>query len=89
MSIPAIGVRTATGGALPSVRPIIAYNADALEQSFTFEPMRTDPTVFQAVMIDGGTLTWPNGADINPDVLYYGGTPPWAQGVSHTEAVRS
>jgi hypothetical protein len=49
-----------------------------------FEPVRTDPMVFESVTVDGGTLTWPNGADIDPDVLYYGGTPPWALAVAPT-----
>ena len=51
-----------------------------------FELVRTDPTFFQSVIVDGGTLTWPNGADIDPDVLYYGGTPPWARVTPHTSS---
>lgn len=46
-----------------------------------FEPIRTDPTHFQAVRVDPelGTLVWPNGADIDPDVLYERLTPAWAE----------
>lgn len=44
-----------------------------------FEPVRNDYSFFQAMRVDGGTVVWPNGADIDPDVLYYGGTPSWAQ----------
>ena len=31
-----------------------------------------DPKVFDAVMVDPvlGTICWPNGADLDPDVLY-------------------
>jgi hypothetical protein len=54
-----------------------------------FEPVRTDADFFRAVFVDGGTLVWPNGADIDPDVLYYEGTPPWAQPKSHPEEVRA
>lgn len=54
-----------------------------------FAPVRSDPAFFRAVVVDGGTLTWPNGADIDPDVLYYGGTPPWAHARPHPEEVRS
>lgn len=43
-----------------------------------FAPVRSDTAFFQAVCVDGGTLAWPNGADIDPDILYHGGTPPWA-----------
>jgi hypothetical protein len=43
-----------------------------------FEPVRTDATFFRSVFVAGGTVAWPNGADIDPDVLYYGGPPPWA-----------
>lgn len=37
-----------------------------------FEPIRTDRGVFEAVAVDPelGAVFWPNGADIEPDVLY-------------------
>lgn len=54
-----------------------------------FAPVRTNPSFFQSVVVDGGTLTWPNGADIDPDVLYHGGTPPWAQVPAYTKEARS
>ena len=44
-----------------------------------FEPIRSDPTVFRSMKIEGGTIAWNNGADIDPDVLYYGLTPAWAE----------
>jgi hypothetical protein len=36
-----------------------------------FEPIVRDATVFRAVRVDPklGTIVWPNGADIDPDVL--------------------
>jgi len=42
-----------------------------------FEPLRRDPAAFGAVRVDPelGTIVWPNGADIDPDVLRYGRTP--------------
>lgn len=42
-----------------------------------FEPIRKDSTVFRAMKVEGGTITWDNGADIDPDVLYYNLTPAW------------
>lgn len=44
-----------------------------------FEPIRNDPAIFRSMKIEGGTVAWNNGADIDPDVLYYGLTPAWAE----------
>lgn len=36
-----------------------------------FEPLVRDPVLFRAVRVDPelGTIVWPNGADMDPDVL--------------------
>jgi hypothetical protein len=44
-----------------------------------FEPIREDPNLFEQVRVEAGTIVWPNGADIDPDVLYYGLTPAWME----------
>lgn len=46
-----------------------------------FEPIRSNLKLFQQVAIDPEweCLVWPNGADIDPDALYYDGPPPWAE----------
>lgn len=51
-----------------------------------FEPIRKQADLFRAVRVEYGALTWPNGADIDPDVLYYGGTPAWARQHDETRA---
>lgn len=45
-----------------------------------FEPVRRDRHVFEAVTVDPelGTVVWPNGADIDPSVLYGLHEPAWA-----------
>lgn len=46
-----------------------------------FEPLRQDPELFRQVRVDDelGTIVWPNGADMDPDVLH-GDHPPTRQG---------
>ena len=46
-----------------------------------FEPIRNDPELFRAVRVDEecGTIVWPNGADIDPDVWYFGLKPAWME----------
>jgi len=40
-----------------------------------FDELVENPDMFRQVTVSGGILSWPNGADIDPDVLYYGLTP--------------
>jgi len=44
-----------------------------------FEPIRRNLIVFRSVKVEGGTIAWDNGADMDPDVLYYGLTPAWME----------
>lgn len=39
-----------------------------------FEDIRRDPKAFAELRVDAeaGTIVWPNGADLAPDVLYSG-----------------
>jgi len=34
-----------------------------------FEPLK-EPGYFQRFFLEGGTVTWPNGADVAPETLY-------------------
>ena len=36
-----------------------------------FAPVRDAPMFFKLVEVEGGTIAWPNGADMDPEVLYY------------------
>jgi hypothetical protein len=42
-----------------------------------FEPLKKDPAKFRQVKVDPelGTIVWPNGADVCPDVLFQGRLP--------------
>jgi len=47
-----------------------------------FESIRTDLVLFGQVRAEGGTVVWPNGADLCPDVLIWSGPPPEESGAS-------
>ena len=44
-----------------------------------FEPIRKNPEMFRSVKVIDGTIGWENGADIDPDVLYYDLKPAWME----------
>jgi hypothetical protein len=41
-----------------------------------FEEIRSNRCVFEQARAEAGTVVWPNGADLCPDVLIWGGLPP-------------
>jgi len=41
-----------------------------------FSEIRSDQARFREMRVEAGTLVWPNGADLCPDVLIWGGLPP-------------
>ena len=41
-----------------------------------FAEIRKDEARFREIRVEGGTIVWPNGADLCPDVLIWGGLPP-------------
>ena len=43
-----------------------------------FAEIRNDGLRFREMRVEGGTLVWPTGADLCPDVLIWGGLPPAA-----------
>lgn len=51
-----------------------------------FEPLRSDRSLFAAVSVDPdfGTVVWPNGADIDPEVLLHGRTPVSSHAPTHS-----
>lgn len=52
-----------------------------------FEAIRNDPNLFRQVRVEGGTVAWPNEADIDPVVLHGSAMPAWfKRGDSETAA---
>jgi hypothetical protein len=55
-----------------SVTPLEGYVLEL--HGPVFDRLRTEPELFRAVRVDAalGTIVWPTGADLCPDVLYRG-----------------
>ena len=55
-------------------------NLDKYLRGPIFESLRSDPARFREMTVEpeAGTISWPNGADIDPDVLYHDLLPAWA-----------
>jgi hypothetical protein len=49
---------------------------DDLLHGPVFEPLRSDEAMFRRVRVRRGTIVWPGGTDIDPDVLIWGGPAP-------------
>lgn len=56
-----------------------------------FEPLRSDVALFREVRVDAelGTIVWPNGADMDPDVLHGDATPVEPPAVRETRTSRA
>jgi hypothetical protein len=57
----------------------VERDVSALLVGPVFEAVRGDRAVFCQVRAEGGTVVWPNGADLCPDVVIWGGPPPAEQ----------
>jgi hypothetical protein len=55
---------------------VIERDVEPLLRGPVFEPLRSDPERFREARAEAGTVAWPNGADLCPDVLIWGGPPP-------------
>lgn len=41
-----------------------------------FDSIRADEALFRQVRVEAGTLVWPGGIDLCPDIVIWGGLPP-------------
>ena len=55
---------------------VVQRDLEGLLKGPVFDRIRTDAEQFRQVRVEGGTLVWPSGADLCPDVVIWGGLPP-------------
>jgi len=55
---------------------VIERDVGKLLRGPVFEPIRNNPAEFARVKAEYGTVVWPSGADLDPDVLIWNGPPP-------------
>ncbi len=54
----------------------VTRNLERLLVGPAFDAVRGDPLLFRQVKPVDGTIAWPNGADLCPDTVIWGGPPP-------------
>jgi hypothetical protein len=55
---------------------VVTRDLSGLLSGPIFEAIRTDPSQFRQVQAAEGTLVWPGGVDLCPDMVIWGGLPP-------------
>lgn len=55
---------------------VIERDVAPLLEGPIFERVKADPAEFARARAEAGTVVWPNGADLCPDVLIWSGPPP-------------
>lgn len=55
---------------------IVERDLEPLMVGPIFAELRNDEARFRDIRVEDGTLVWPTGADLCPDVLIWGGLPP-------------
>jgi hypothetical protein len=55
---------------------IVRRDLEPLLQGPVFDQIRADEEQFRKVSVDGGTVVWPGGADLCPDMVIWRGLPP-------------
>ncbi|HSW41023.1 MAG TPA: DUF2442 domain-containing protein [Patescibacteria group bacterium] len=55
---------------------IVVRDIGALLWGPVFEPLLADDMLFRQVTVRAGTVAWPGDADLDPDVLIWGGPAP-------------
>ena len=55
---------------------VIERDLGPMLEGAVFSEIRGNPARFREMQVEAGTLVWPNGADLCPDVLIWGGLPP-------------
>ena len=64
----------------------IVRDAGPLLVGAIFEALRADRSLFRAARAEDGTVVWPNGADLCPDTLIWGGPPPQDSSLTPSDA---
>jgi len=55
---------------------VIRRDLEPLLNGPVFEAIRNDAEQFRSMRAEGGAVVWPNGADVCPDAVIWGGLPP-------------